>query len=92
MALTRASVRLLPQEYESFLGAIKNDPRLPAHYGEWIKRTLEQDACFVSYDEVIREVVVHYAEFADYCAAAGQEPCYDLLQALTVAKASGLRR
>lgn len=90
MAFTRASLRLLPQEYEFFLEAIHNDPRLPADYGRWIKRTLEQDACNVSNDEVIQEVLVHYSEFADYCAAAGQQPCYDMLLALIVARASGL--
>ncbi len=92
MAFSRVSLRLLPQEYDSFLEVIKNDPRLPTDYDEWIRRIREQDAHHIANAEVIKEVVVNYKEFAKYCVAAGMEPCYDMLMALTMTKGSGVRR
>ena len=90
MTFTRSSLRLLPEEYESFLGVIKNDPRLPGSYEEWITHALKQDRyCIASGDSIV-EVVVRFKEFAAYCVEAA--PCYDMLLALTKAKAAGLKR
>jgi hypothetical protein len=90
--LSRPSVRILPDEYASFLAAIKNDARLPATYEDWIKRIRDQDAHNVARNgEVIKEVVINFEEFAAYCEARGQQPCYDVLMALVIAKAAGIK-
>ena len=89
MPFTRASVRILPQEFDSFVDVIRNDPRLPAKYEDWIERIRQQDAFHVANGEVVSEVVVTYEEFVQYCRYAAMEPCYDMLMALTVAKAAG---
>jgi hypothetical protein len=90
MAFSRPSARIPPDEYASFLAVIKNDPRLPATYEAWIKRTRDLDAHNVANGEEIKEVVIDYKGFAAFCAARGQEPCYDVLMAMVIAKAAGI--
>lgn len=87
MNRTRASVRILPQEYDSFLKAVPNDEHLPGTYDDWIKRSAEDDAHCIANGEVIKEVVVRYEEFARHCRSTGQQPSYYVLMAFAVSKA-----
>jgi hypothetical protein len=67
MARSRVSLRFIPDEYDSFVRAIPNDPRLPATYDECRKRCLEEDAKTVANGEIVKEVVIHYDHFVKYC-------------------------
>jgi hypothetical protein len=87
MARTRASIRILPQEYDSFVKAIRNDERLPGAYDDWVKCSAQEDAQCIANGEVIKEVVVRYEEFAEYCRSTGQQPNYFVLMALAVSTA-----
>jgi hypothetical protein len=87
MARTRACIRILPQEYDSFVKAIPNNEHLPGAYDDWIKRSAEEDAHCIANGEVIKEVIVQYEEFAKYCLSTGQHPTYFVLMALAVSKA-----
>ena len=87
MIRTRASVRILREEYDSFVGAVPNDEHLRGSYDDWIKRSAEDDAHFIANGEVIREVIVGYEEFARYCRSTAQQPSYFVLMAFAVSKA-----
>lgn len=87
MASTRASIRILPQEYASFVKAIPGNEHLPGSYDDWIKRSAREDAHCIANGEIIKEVIVQYDEFAKYCRSTGQQPTYFVLMALAVSKA-----
>lgn len=87
MVRTRASIRILPQEYDSFVKAIPDDEHLPGSYDEWIKRSSQDDAHCIANREAIKEVIVQYEEFARYCRCTRQQPNYFVLMAHAVSKA-----
>jgi hypothetical protein len=87
MARTRASIRILPQEYDSFVKAIPNDEHLRSSYDDWNKRRSQDDAHCIANGEVIKEVIVQYEEFAKYCRSTAQQPNYFVLMAFAVSKA-----
>jgi hypothetical protein len=88
VARSRVSLRFIPDEYDSFVRAIPNDPRLPATYDECRKRCLEEDAKTVANGEIVKKVVIHYDHFVKYCRDTGQQLSYELILAHAVAKAS----
>jgi len=87
MAGTRASIRILPQEYDAFVKAIPGNEHLPGAYDDWIKRIKREDAHCIANGEMVKEVIVQYEEFAKYCLSTGQQPTYFVLMALAVSKA-----
>lgn len=87
MTSTRASIRILPQEYDSFVKAMPGSEHLPASYDDWIKRSAEEDAHCIANGEGVKEVIVQFDEFASYCRSTGQQPSYFVLMAFAVSKA-----
>jgi hypothetical protein len=91
MPITRATLRILPEEYESFVRAIPNNPRLPASYYDWLKLQKLEDANYIAQGDVLKEVFVHFQQFTDYCIATEQEPNHFVLDELMFAKADSQR-
>lgn len=89
--MARISIRIILDEYDSFVRAIPSDDRLPGTYPEWFKRALENDANCIANGEIISEVIVHYEPFSKYCQLTAQQPSYKMLMIYAVALASGLK-
>ncbi len=92
MAKSRVSIRILPDEYAAFLADIPNDERLPGLYDVWVSRRSDEDARHRANGEDIRSVIVSHKEFNKYCMATAMKPSHDILMALAVAKAAGLKQ
>jgi hypothetical protein len=84
MARTHVSLRIIPEEYDSFVRAIPTDPHLPATYDQWLKRCLEEAANAVANGEIVQEVVIHYENLVKFGRDTGQQLSYDLLLAHVV--------
>jgi hypothetical protein len=85
------SLRLVPDEYVSFVRAIPNEERLPSAFHDWIESTVKKDAHYCANGEVIKEIVIHYEPFAKYCQSTGRQPSYEMLMAYSVALAAGMQ-
>jgi len=83
------SIRIKPQEYDSFHRAIPNDPRIPPSYVRWLQDRLREDEEYIAHGESIQEVNVHYFEFIRYCKALAVAPSYTSLLEYAHARAHG---
>lgn len=86
MARTRASIRIVPREFDSLEKAIPNDEHVCGSCDEWIERS-SRAGRFIAEGDVIKELVVQHAEFAECCRPTGQQADYFVLMALAVSKA-----
>lgn len=84
----RAGISIPAEEYDAFVRLIPDHERLPRSHDDWIKRRSQEDAQCVARGEIVKQVVIHYQEFVEYCRATGQQPNYFILGALAAEKAA----
>jgi len=84
---TKIAIRIVRGEYDAFVRAVPNEPRLPPSYDEFLKRGLEEDAKAIAQGHVLHEVTLHYKTFADYATNTGQQLSYTMMMAAAVAVA-----
>jgi hypothetical protein len=88
MARSRVLIQFVPEEYNSFVRAIPNEPRLPPTYDKWLERCAQLETDCLANGIALKPAVVHYQTFANYSRDTGLQLCYELIEALAVAKAA----
>lgn len=77
---------VIPQEeYDRFFLLLKYDPEFPITYDRWVEKSTKDLRRRRKQGEV-RELTIHHQEFAAWCEARGDTPCFALLEAFAVAK------
>jgi hypothetical protein len=86
MPKTTISPVLLSEEYQSFIPLF--DDEFPTTYDRWLENSAKESAKRIAQGYIIKEVVIHPQEFADYCRACGQNTSLTMLNGFAAAKAA----